>query len=158
MESREFCQYFKWCVENGIKIFPIPLHDKSENYKICVERNGAGSVGQRVFENQPKGKDNSVWEQIRELYKIIYKRDNILPLMDYSYLPIEQQIVLTKEDIKNSENHIKHYSNNPLQLDELRFKIQEQGLQAHNNHLHKRLEKLEIKFKTKTNQENESTI
>jgi hypothetical protein len=42
----------------------------------------------------------------------------------------EQQIELTKESIKNSENHMKHYSGNPTKLDGLRFKIQTQGLEG----------------------------
>lgn len=60
-----------------------------------------------------------------------------------SHLPSEQQIELTKESIKNSENHIKHYLSNPTKLDGLRFKIQAQGLEEHNKKLHKQLEKLE---------------
>ena len=152
METKDAHRYQKWCNDNGVRIYPVPLYDKSSSYKICVERNMEASTGKLIFEDKPKVGQVSVWDQIRILYKIIYKRDNILPLMDYSYLPIEQQIVLMKEDIKNSENHINHYSSNPLQLDELRFKIQEQGLQEHNKKLHKRLEKLEIKFKTKTNE------
>lgn len=62
---------------------------------------------------------------------------------DISHLSVEQQIELTKEYIKNSENHIKHYSNNPTHLDGLRFKIQTQGLDDHNKKLHKQLEKLQ---------------
>ena len=62
---------------------------------------------------------------------------------DISHLPAEQQIQLTKEYIKNSENHIQHYSSNPIQLDELRFKIQTQGLNEHNKKLHQQLLKLE---------------
>lgn len=44
----------------------------------------------------------------------------------YSHLPVEHQIELEKEAIKLLEEHIKHYSSNPIQLDELRFKIQTQ--------------------------------
>jgi hypothetical protein len=60
-----------------------------------------------------------------------------------SHLPAEQQIELTKESIKNSENHMKHYSGNPTKLDGLRFKIQTQGLEEHNKKLHKQLKNLE---------------
>lgn len=60
----------------------------------------------------------------------------------YTHLPIDQQIELTKEAIKLSEEHIKHYSSNPIQLDELRYKIQTQGLAEHNKKLHKQLEHL----------------
>lgn len=64
----------------------------------------------------------------------------------YTHLPIDQQIELTKEAIKLSEEHIKHYSSNPIQLDELRYKIQTQGLAEHNKKLHKQLEILEKKL------------
>ncbi len=66
-------------------------------------------------------------------------------MYDYTYLPIEQQIELAKEAIKLSEEHIKHYSSNPIQLDELRYKIQTQALAEHNKELHKHLKKLEEK-------------
>lgn len=147
MEAKEAQQYQSWCNDNGTRIYPVPLYDKSTSYKICVERNLTASIGKLVFEDNPKGKEPSVWHQIRELYKIIYKRDNILPLMDYSYLPIEHQIELTQSAIKLSEEHIKHYSSNPIQLDELRFKIQTQSLSEHNKELHERLKKLEKKSK-----------
>lgn len=62
---------------------------------------------------------------------------------DYTTLSIEQQIELTKESIKISDAHIKHYSSNPIQLDELRYKIQRQGLAEHNKNLHNHLEKLQ---------------
>lgn len=67
-------------------------------------------------------------------------------MYDYTHLPIDQQIELTKEAIKLSEDHIKHYSSNPIQLDELRFKIQTQALAEHNKKLSKHLEKLEKKL------------
>jgi hypothetical protein len=67
-------------------------------------------------------------------------------MYDYSHLPIDQQIELTKEAIKLSEEHIKHYSSNPIQLDELRFKIQTQSLAEHNKELSKHLEKLEKNY------------
>lgn len=63
----------------------------------------------------------------------------------YLHLPIEQQIELTKEAIKLSEEHIKHYSSNPIQLDELRFKIQTQSLADHNKDLQLKLKNLEKK-------------
>lgn len=63
----------------------------------------------------------------------------------YTHLPIDQQIELTKEALKLSEEHIKHYSSNPIQLDELRYKIQTQGLAEHNKKLHKQLENLQKK-------------
>jgi hypothetical protein len=66
-------------------------------------------------------------------------------MYDHAHLPIDQQIELTQEAIKNSEEHIKHYSSNPIQLDELRFKIQTQGLAEHNKKLSKHLEKLQKK-------------
>lgn len=58
------------------------------------------------------------------------------------HLPIEQQIEIIQEYIKNSDAQIKHYSSNPLKLDELKFKIQTQGLTNHNKQLNKKLQTL----------------
>ena len=62
---------------------------------------------------------------------------------DIKHLPVEHQIEIIKEYIKNSEAQIKHYSNNPLKLDELKFKLQTKNLKEHNKKLIKELEKLE---------------
>ena len=63
-------------------------------------------------------------------------------MQEFTHLPIEHQIHIVKHYIENNENHIRHYSRNPIQLDELRYKIQTQALQDHNKELHKLLEKL----------------
>lgn len=76
MSPKEAHQYQKWCNDNRIRIYPIPIYDKSSSYKICIERDLKASTGKLVFEDQPKGKEPSVWEQIRLLYKMIYEREN----------------------------------------------------------------------------------
>lgn len=70
-------QYQKWCNDHGIRIYPIPLYDKSSSFKICVEQNLKANIGKLVFEEKPKGNEPSVWDKIRELYKIIYERENL---------------------------------------------------------------------------------
>ena len=77
MEAKEAHQYQKWCNDNGTRIYPIPLYDKSTSYKICVERNLEANTGKLIFEDNPKGNEPSVWDQIKELYKIIYERENL---------------------------------------------------------------------------------
>lgn len=77
MEILEPHQYMKWCNDQGTRIYPIPIYDKSTSYRICIERNLEASTGKLVFEDNPKGNEPSVWEQIRLLYKIIYERENL---------------------------------------------------------------------------------
>lgn len=77
MEAKEAHRYQKWCNDNGTRIYPIPLYDKSNSYKICVERRLKSNTGTLVFEDNPKGNEPSVWDKIRELYKIIYERENL---------------------------------------------------------------------------------
>lgn len=76
MESREAHKYQKWCNDNGIRLYPIPTYDKSKKYFICKEDQGIGYVGKKVFGEETKGKEVSIWDQIREIYKIIYEREN----------------------------------------------------------------------------------
>jgi hypothetical protein len=77
MEAKEAHRYQKWCNDNGTRIYPIPLYDKSNSYKICVEQGLKANTGKLVFEDNPKGNEPSVWDQIRQLYKIIYERENL---------------------------------------------------------------------------------
>lgn len=75
MEPKESHQYMKWCNDKEIRIYPIPLYENGHSYKICVERDGKASVGKITFENKSSREQKSVWDQIRELYKIIYQRE-----------------------------------------------------------------------------------
>ena len=61
------------------------------------------------------------------------------------HLPINQQIEITEWYLKNSDDAIKHYSKNPLKLDDLKFKIQTQSLSNHNQQLNKKLKTLKQK-------------
>jgi len=73
MNPNEFHKYFRWCNDRGVRIYPV-LH-KSGGYKISVERNGVEKPGKLVFYDvAPKG-GISVWDKIRELYKLIYDKE-----------------------------------------------------------------------------------
>lgn len=81
--SKDKQQHFfqKWCNDNGILIYPIPLEIRGE-YNICVERKGKAEKGEQIFKNEPQifkedpSKNKlSVWDQIKLLYKIIYERE-----------------------------------------------------------------------------------
>ncbi len=74
MEPRESHKYMKWCNDNQIIIYPLPAQAK-DNYRIVVERNGIASLGEKIFENNPKPPTVNVWDQIRLLYKMIYQRE-----------------------------------------------------------------------------------
>lgn len=76
MDTKESHLYMKWCNDNEIRIYPIPLYENGHSYKICVEREGKASVGKIIFQNESSREQKSVWDQVRELYKIIYKREN----------------------------------------------------------------------------------
>ena len=85
--------HFKWCTENGIRIYPVPVSDHfTGNYNIVVERNGKASKGNMVFNENPISKTieeeqgnkivkktivtPSVFQQIRTLYKLIYEKES----------------------------------------------------------------------------------
>lgn len=82
--------HFKWCNENGIKVYPVPVsRSRQDEYFIVVERNGVGKQGEKIFNNKKTQKTiekivknkvvketeviPSVWEQIRKLYELLYK-------------------------------------------------------------------------------------
>ena len=70
--------HFKWCTENGIRIYPVPVSTANTgNYHIVVERNGKASIGKLIFKNEPTKEQPSVWQQIRTLYKMIYEKESI---------------------------------------------------------------------------------
>ena len=67
----------KWCNDNGIIIYPVPVSAYSkESYYIVVERNGKPKKGERIFKNEPYKDDPSVWDQVRTLYRMIYEKSN----------------------------------------------------------------------------------
>lgn len=89
----EYQKHFKWCTENGIRIYPVPISSgKTDNYNIVVETKGKASKGAKVFNDKTSSetvekvvgkrkikevvKIPSVWEQIRTLYKMIYEKDH----------------------------------------------------------------------------------
>jgi len=73
MEPAEFHKYAKWCNDQSVTIYPVPHH--GGGYKVTVCRNGAEKPGKLVFYDvAPKG-GISVWDKIRELYKLIYDKE-----------------------------------------------------------------------------------
>lgn len=71
--------HFKWCTENGIRIYPVPISEANTgNYHIVVERNGKASKGKLIFKNEPTKDQPCVWQQIRTLYKMIYEKESII--------------------------------------------------------------------------------
>jgi hypothetical protein len=85
--------HFKWCTENGIRIYPVPVSNNyTGNYNIVVETNGTASKGNMIFNEKPtfktieeqKGNKKvkktiiipSVFQQIRTLYQLIYEKDS----------------------------------------------------------------------------------
>ncbi|WP_324069069.1 MAG: hypothetical protein RSE15_00670 [Flavobacterium sp.] len=86
--------HFKWCTENGIRIYPVPVSaSNTGNYHIVVERNGKASKGNLIFNEKPIAKVTeevvrnkivkrtivtpSVSQQIRTLYKMIYEKESV---------------------------------------------------------------------------------
>lgn len=86
--------HFKWCTENGIRIYPVPVSaSHTGNYHIIVERNGEASKGSLIFNEKPIAKiveevvgnrivkktvlTLSVSQQIQFLYKLIYEKECI---------------------------------------------------------------------------------
>jgi len=76
MDAKQAYKYVKWCNDNAILIYPIPYKSTGGSYHICVERKGVPTKGKVVFEDKPKRNENSIWDQIRELYKLIYEQEN----------------------------------------------------------------------------------
>lgn len=86
--------HFKWCVEKGIRIYPVPVSEvHTGNYHIVVERQGKASKGSLIFNEKPIARTVqetvgnkivkrtevtlSVSQQIQFLYKLIYEKECI---------------------------------------------------------------------------------
>lgn len=86
--------HFKWCTENGIRIYPVPVSAAhTGNYHIVVERDGKASKGELIFNEKPIARvieelvgsklvkktkvTLSVSQQIQFLYKLIYEKECI---------------------------------------------------------------------------------
>jgi len=76
MDPKQAYLYSKWCHDNAIRIYPVPTTPSGGTYTICVERDGICSIGKIIFEDKATKFQKSVWEQINELYKLIYQREN----------------------------------------------------------------------------------
>lgn len=70
----------KWCIDNGIRIYPSPVrfsNGKSRpDVNIIVENNGKKTRGNMVFKQDKQGQID--WHnKIDELYETIYKKGQI---------------------------------------------------------------------------------
>lgn len=115
MDPRESHKHQKWCNEKEIRLYPVPTYEKSKKYYICKEVQGKGYVGKKVFGEETKGSDVSVWEQIRELYKLIYYKENM------ELTGIVVRVLDTKEtganDFKTRNIHIRTEEQYPQTLE-----------------------------------------
>ncbi|WP_392420119.1 hypothetical protein ACF3OE_00480 [Capnocytophaga canis] len=75
-EKTEIPQHvaMSWCWENGITIYPIPLVPNGSSMKICVNNNGAETIGKDIYYN----KTHKIYDKIKELYVTIYNKNNKL--------------------------------------------------------------------------------
>lgn len=62
----------KWCWDNGIKIYPLPIVSNGSILKIIVNKNGNETLGEQKYDQ------NQVYEKIKELYSSIYEKNNEL--------------------------------------------------------------------------------
>jgi hypothetical protein len=70
-------QHAKWCHDNGIFIYPVPVSATSKGtYFIVVQEGNKHDQGKLIFKDEPDKNEPSVWEQIRTLYRMIYERKN----------------------------------------------------------------------------------
>ncbi|QEE49657.1 hypothetical protein FUA48_08685 [Flavobacterium alkalisoli] len=77
MDAKEFHKYAKWCNDNFVFIYPVPLTAvNSGNYKIEVCNRGKVKKGDGVYRDKPIKDEVSVWDKIRQLYQEIYNRNN----------------------------------------------------------------------------------
>jgi hypothetical protein len=65
----------RWCVANGIRIYPEPTSIPDE-YCLVVERNGTAERGEMVFGSKKLPGRNTWWEQIYLLYVLIFNQNN----------------------------------------------------------------------------------
>ncbi|MDO5609094.1 MAG: hypothetical protein Q4G08_11635, partial [Capnocytophaga sp.] len=58
----------RWCWDNGISIYPIPVIPNGKILKIAVNINGNEKIGTQTYDNK------NVYDKINELYRQIYER------------------------------------------------------------------------------------
>ncbi|MEO4005809.1 hypothetical protein [Flavobacterium sp. CAU 1735] len=75
MENTEFNIYLKWCLDNDIKIYPIPTVVPG-HYRLIISTRGIEKMGDNIYRDKPLKDEPSVWEKIRLLYRDIYKKNN----------------------------------------------------------------------------------
>jgi hypothetical protein len=65
----------RWCVAQGIRIYPEPTNTPGD-YVLIVETNGVAVRGTEVFGSKKTPGRNTWWDQIYLLYQIIHKNKN----------------------------------------------------------------------------------
>ena len=76
MTAKEKHFYAKWCNDNGITIFPVPMVNSGGIYKIAVSKNGEVKQGDQLYKDTPE-KGIPAWsDKVWELYKIFYDKNN----------------------------------------------------------------------------------
>ncbi|WP_062057361.1 hypothetical protein [Aquimarina longa] len=75
MRAREMeAKYFNWCLNNGLKIYPIP--DGKYHYKIVVsklkKKRWKAKTGKKRYPKKPNKKEIKWWEEIDKLYQHYY--------------------------------------------------------------------------------------
>lgn len=77
MEAKDYYKYASWCHKQGIKIYPQPA-EYTKALRIIIERPEKTTIGEKLFYNErPNKNENSVYEQIQLLYKLIYEKENL---------------------------------------------------------------------------------
>lgn len=66
MDPYEHHKYFSFCLQKGIRIYPVPQTTTGNVLKIAIEKNGRETIGQEKYNNI------NVYDKIKELLKTIY--------------------------------------------------------------------------------------
>lgn len=75
--DKEILTYQSWCINNGIKIYPVRLITASERYKIGVQVNdSAPKNGKEIYTVTTTKNSVGVYDKIIEMYKYFYNKNN----------------------------------------------------------------------------------
>ncbi|MEE1897103.1 hypothetical protein V1389_02070 [Flavobacterium rakeshii] len=77
MEPNEFHKYAKWCNDNHVTIYPVPVSAvNSGMYKIEVCNKGRKKLGEGTYRDKPLKGEVSIYDKIRQLYRDFYNKNN----------------------------------------------------------------------------------
>lgn len=74
----------KWCWDNGVTIYPVPIVNNGNVCKIAINTRGVEEIGENEFvakkvkinKKETKYIHFELWDKIRELYKTLYEKKN----------------------------------------------------------------------------------